>query len=103
MTIEVVDVEIEKLKARYADAMHAVQSGVAAMIETGDKGAEPKHLRTGVTAAMVDTGAIVALLTRKGIITEREHLEVLVEMAEKEKESYETRLTAHYGTSIKLG
>lgn len=103
MSIEVVDVEIEKLKARYEAAMHAVQSGVAIDLEINPKTIEAKHLRVGVNSALIDSSAMARLLMKKGIITEREYLESVVEFAEKEQADYEAKLTAHFGKTIKLG
>jgi hypothetical protein len=41
-------------RKRYHDALHAVQSGVAVMIQREPDGeASPKHLRVGVNAAML--------------------------------------------------
>jgi hypothetical protein len=101
--IDVVDIEEEELKSRYAAAMHAVQSGVAAMMEIGDKAAEPKHLRVGINSAMVNDAGLVALLVKKGVITNREYLEAIVEAAETEKASFEARLSGHYKTTVVLG
>lgn len=104
MTIEVVDVEVEKLKARYAAAMHAMQSGVAMEMEVDERrsATEPKHLRVGINSAMVNDYAMMMLFVKKGIITEREYLEAVVEAAEKEKTDYEARLTAYFGKTITL-
>jgi hypothetical protein len=104
LTIEVVDVEVEKLNARYAAAMHAMQSGVAMEMQVDERksATEPKHLRVGINSAMVNDAALATLLVKKGIITEREYLEAVVEEAEKERASYEARLTAHFGKTITL-
>jgi len=103
MPIEVVDIEIEELKARYQAALHAVQSGVRMLIELGDTLAEPKHLRVGVDSAMVNDAALVRLLIKKGVITEREYFELLVEAAEEERASYERELTEKLGKTVTLG
>lgn len=101
MPIEVVDVELEKLKTRYMAALHAVQSGVAMTIEIhGEE--HQKHIRVGINSAMVNDRAVVSLLIAKGIITEIEHMEALVKAAEDEKATYETALTNHFGKPVKL-
>jgi hypothetical protein len=93
----------QELRERYASAMHAVQSGVATEIELGiSSGTSPKHLRVGINSAMVDTGALATLLVKKGVITEEEHLEALAESAEREKASYEERLTERLGRPVTL-
>ncbi len=98
--------KLSELKARYAAAMHAVQSGVAVMMNF-DGGTErgetsPKHLRTGVNSALVDSGALAGLLMRKGVITEEEYLEALAEAAEREKLAYEQRLNEGFGPGVVL-
>jgi hypothetical protein len=102
MPIEVVDIEVENLKARYRAALHAVQTGVRTLIEMGDTLATPKHLRVGIDSAHVSDGALVRLLISKGVITEREHLEALVVQAEEERGSYEDRLSKKTGKKITL-
>lgn len=102
MTIEVVDIEVENLKARYNAALHAVQAGVRTLIEMGDSLATPKHLRVGLDSVQVNDAAVVRLLIRKGVITEREHLEALVAQAEEEKAIYEARLSEKTGKKITL-
>ena len=89
---------------RYTAAMHAVQSGVKATIERGlSDESEPKHLRTGVNAAMVGEAALTSLLIKKGVFTKTEHLEELAEFAEAEKVSYEEKLSKALGTKVTLG
>jgi len=88
---------------RYGKAMHAVQSGVAFMIENGDgKEVEPKHLRVGVASALNANGAIVKLLMRKGLISEAEYAEMLAEYAEKDQASYERAAAALTGAKVKF-
>ena len=102
MPIEVVDIEMENLNARYRAALHAVQTGVRTLIEMGDTLATPKHLRVGLDSAQVNDAALVRLLVRKGIITDREYLEAIVAQAEEEKASYEARLSEKTGKKITL-
>lgn len=69
---------------RYHDAMHAVQTGLAILIERGQQLAEPKHLRVGINSAMVTDSAISSLLIEKGIFTEDEYVDALAAAAERE-------------------
>jgi hypothetical protein len=83
---------IDKAKARYAAAMHGVQSAIAYEISAKKNEAHsPKHLRTGVNSAMVNAEAIATLLITKGIITELEYVEALADAAERELARYEER------------
>lgn len=83
----------DDLKQRYLAAMHGMQSGVAAEMAMGlNKAHEPKHLRVGINAALSDQGSLARLLIRKGIITEQEYFESVVEGAELEWHAYEQRL-----------
>jgi len=78
------------LYARYAAAMHRMQSAVAHMIaQLGLKGAgaDPKRLRVGVNSALADHGALVKLLVAKGVFTEDEYGQAIVEGAESEAEA----------------
>lgn len=89
----------------YMSQLHAIQSGVAMMLETfgsNGSGASPKHLRVGVDSAMVNDAAVVSLLMKKGLITLGEYYDELIIQARKEKERYEKVLSEHFGKPIKL-
>jgi purine-nucleoside phosphorylase len=93
---------------RYVAAMHAMQSGVAADMETDpnerSQGATtPKHLRVGVNGALADQAALAKLLIAKGIITEAEYLEAVADAAEAEKARYEQLLSERFGKPVTLG
>jgi hypothetical protein len=96
---------IDQLKQRYFELMHAMQSGVAFSEQAGiDYGStSPKHLRVGINSAMVNDAALTTLLLKKGIITEEEYWTALVEQLEKEVEAYKQTLSEHYGASVDLG
>src|SRR5689334_306940 len=94
---------ITTLQERYLAAMHAVQTGVAYVMQIEPKQVDPKHLRTGINSAMVNDAALTKLLIAKGIITEAEYWQALVEEAEAEKQRYETELSEHHGVKITLG
>lgn len=94
---------IDELKERYMAAAHAVQSGVAMDHGRGGTDGSPKHLRTGINMAMSDHAALAQLCMKKGVFTEEEYFEALVESAEREKASYEERLSESLGTKVTLG
>jgi hypothetical protein len=87
---------------RYNAALHAMQSGVAVEMNHRSEPTEPKHLRVGVNAAMVDHGGLVALLIAKGVISEAEYLEAIEGAMVAEKERYERHLSELIGIAIKL-
>lgn len=90
------------LVRRYGELLHAVQSGVKFDHESGGQDGSPKHLRTGINSALVDSGALAQLLQKKGIFTQEEYLEQLVESAEGEVKRYETLLAAKFGKPVTL-
>lgn len=93
----------EELQAEYLALMHAVQSGVAMTIELGGAAdTNPKHLRTGVNSAMVDSAALARLLIRKGAFSEEEWFASLVEVAREEVERYEERCRELLGRPVVL-
>lgn len=84
--------DLEAIKQEYTALCHAMQSGVAMMMNYDPAATQPKHLRVGVNAAMVDHGALVGLLLKKGIITELEYYAALRDKMKQEVESYEQML-----------
>lgn len=64
---------IEEDRIAYEKAAHAMQTGVAFLMERGDNATSPKHLRVGVNSAMVEHAALVRLLIGKGVITDEEY------------------------------
>lgn len=91
-----------ELIARYQAALHGMQTGVAYEMQHDAKATQPKHLRVGVNAAMVDHSALAKLMMDKGIITEEEYYRALVAAMEAERDRYELHLTRTLGISIKL-
>lgn len=77
---------------RYLTACNAMQSGVAMKMTVDPQETSPKHLRVGVNSAMVDTGALIGLLIKKGVITEEELCEALADKMEEEVKLYEDAL-----------
>ncbi len=80
-------------RQRYLDACHAMQTGVQLAMTRGvTNETEPKHLRVGVNAAMVEHGALLQLLIDKGVVTEDEFAEMLADKMEAEVHSYKRML-----------
>ena len=92
----------------YLANMHAIQSGVKMQIELdrasggNTAGADPKHLRVGVNSSMVNDEAVARLLIAKGVFTEIEYYEAMVEASAKEKARYEAELSAQMGSKVTL-
>jgi hypothetical protein len=92
--------------AEYTRLGHAIQTGVAMeMHEPSVHATEPKHLRTGLDCVMADLGSLTRLLVQKGVITEDEYFEAILDGLRREIEAYEARIKARMGghTSIHLG
>jgi hypothetical protein len=83
---------------RYMAAMHAVQTGVAFLMNFDPAEVDPKHLRVGVNSALLNVGAVAKLLVDKGVITTDEYEAAIAEAAEAEAERYRERIQARYGT-----
>jgi hypothetical protein len=97
---------LRKAAADYQADSHGMQSGVAteiAQLGLKEAAADPKYLRTGVNAAMVDVSALAQLLIEKGLITEVEYLEALAKGMRAERQNYEKRLSDKLGVRITLG
>lgn len=86
---------------KYLEAAHAMQSGVAMMMNYDTADTEPKHLRVGINSAMVSDAALVRLLIKKGLITMEEFQESLTEEMNREVERYEAQLLS-MGIKAKL-
>lgn len=95
------DEKIKALRQRYLAAMHAVQSGIAMKMNFDDE-TSPKHLRVGISSAMVTEAGLADLLIAKGVITRLEYFEAMATQAEREKEMYERELTEHFGRKVTL-
>lgn len=102
----------EKL-AYYRELLHAVQTGIGWTIALEpdnngvDVNSDPnlrahKHLRTGIDGSKADMGALARLLIAKGIITEDEYIDAIVDGMEREKLSHEIALSERLGTKITL-
>lgn len=98
-------------KSRYQKALHAVQSGIAAMMGAVSTGAidrfaavETKHMRVGIDSAHISNAALVRLLIAKGVFTLDEFEKELADEAEREVQLNIKRLKQVYpNVDISLG
>lgn len=94
----------EEQMTRYFQLAHAMQSGVAFAMEASiSDDISPKHLRVGVNSSLVEGSAVAKLLMAKGIFTEEEYFDALIQGFEEEVARYEKLLSDHYGREITLG
>lgn len=95
-------------RSTYMALQHAMQTGVGYTMELNQQAkregeTSPKHLRVGVNTALNDTGALAALLTRKGVISIEEYDQLCTSMMRDLVEDYERRLSHYFGREVKLG
>lgn len=62
-----------------------------------------KHLRVGINSCLINQAALSELLVAKGIITDEEYIDKILEKLEQEVRSYEQLLTQQKGVKVKLG
>jgi len=89
------DAEIEALA-------HAVQTGVAYVMEWDDKETSPKHLRVGINMALVSNAALAELLAAKGVCTIEEVKDFQIAALRREVASYEAMIQEHFGGETKI-
>lgn len=95
---------IDELRLKYHALCHAMQSGVAMKMNYEPGETTPKHLRVGVNSTMVETGALAKLLMEKGVFTENEYYQALVEGMQNEVRLYKEWLQQRLGNAnIELG
>lgn len=95
-----------KLKA----LAHKIQTAVRFIMDLNEEAAlpedrwetSPKHLRVGVNNAMLEHGALVALLIEKGVIKYKDYLEAQVEFTEREIEMYKKTIKERTGKDVNL-
>lgn len=63
----------------------------------------PKHNRVGIDNALIENGALVALLVEKGIIKYQEYIDTYIEFLERDVERYEGRIKDAFGPNVKIG
>jgi hypothetical protein len=98
---------IQEKQILYHRLCHAVQTGVAMMLERRPNGdTTPKHLRVGVNIAMCEAAGMSRLLVRKGVITEDEYWDAMIEVMREEVARYKAEVNeavgARPGLEIKL-
>jgi hypothetical protein len=92
----------QKWVVDYQAAAHSMQAGVAMTMNYDPHSTTPKHLRVGVNSALVETGNLARLLISKGILTEKEYREGLLEMMRAEADRYKQELQARFGPGVNI-
>lgn len=87
---------------RYRRAQHAMQTGVAMMMEIYQHDLTQKSFRVGINTALCDASALVKLLIKKGIISTDEIEKALADEMEAEAERYRERINRYTGADVKL-
>lgn len=96
----------EQKVAKMLSLQHAMQSGIAMLMNYDRSSTSPKHLRVGVNSAMVEASALAHLLMEKGVFTMDEYLDSMIGLYEQEVQSYCASIEAAIGAkpgAIKLG
>jgi hypothetical protein len=93
---------LEEIQQEYLDLCHAMQSGVAGVMNYEPSETTPKHLRVGVNSTMVSQAGLVTLLMHKGVITELEYFTAMRDAMRDEVSRYKQRLTKLCGGNINL-
>jgi len=92
----------QEFAMEYARLGHAIQSGVAFEQEHGSTDGTPKHLRVGVNTSKCDQAALARLLISKGVITNDEHMQSVIDELKAEVARYEERIEKNHGIKITL-
>ena len=88
--------KVDELVKQHRELSHAMQSGVEFSKDKSDQ--ESKHLRVGINVALADGGSLARLLIHKGVITEEEYLQAIVDGMKREVESYRDSIYGETGT-----
>lgn len=80
-----------EFQIRYNTAMQRMQSAIAFEFnnEWTSSAKDAKHLRVGINSALMEHGALISLLLKKGIFTETEYFESLLTFAVMEADRVE--------------
>jgi len=89
---------LEEFSDAYLAKAHAIQTGVAYLLNDDPTSGTPKHLRTGLNYVMSDLGSLTKLLVNKGVIAEAEVQQAILAGLDREIALYESELQKHYGT-----
>ena len=91
------------LKMRYEQALLALKSGASFKAQYADpEDTTAVSLRSSVDAALSDIHSIARLLIRKGLMTEKELFEALVEGIEAEVKNYQAMFIEHFNMDVDL-
>ena len=88
---------IQYLAQEYLKIVHSIQCAIdfdhkVKMNEEGeDKSWEPKHLRVGIDTTKAEDAGLAVLLIKKGVITEEEYYQAMLDGVKKELEIYERK------------
>lgn len=93
---------LDLLKEEYANALHAMQTGVMYYLQLNNAEGTSKHLRVGVNSALCSQRALLTILVEKGITTEEEYFTQLLAAVQEDVKSYEKLLSDHYGKEVTL-
>lgn len=84
---------------RYLSATHAMQSGIAMILQRDPTLTEDKHVRVGINSSMVQIVGLAKLLLDKKVFTIDEYEKYLADAAEDEVKRYEQELSEAMGGS----
>jgi hypothetical protein len=98
----------DEFHEQYVKFGHAIQTGIKFVIEMERKGGVGtdnilKHHRVGIDTAKCEHGALSRLLVRKGIISESDYFDAVIEGMKMEVKLYEDKLANEFGVHITLG
>lgn len=105
---------LHALQHDYTELLHAMQSGceygVGGMTGTPpigpqaalDRWREQKHLRVGVNSVNVSLGALSKLLVAKGLITDLEYVEAIVDELRLYVGELEQEISTQFGVKVTL-
>jgi len=93
----------DELTKQYLALIHALQSGVAMQMNIDPTSTTPKHLRVGIDSAHVAQDALIRLLIEKGVITDGEYMQALVEASQREVARVQAELRTQVGREVTLG
>jgi len=82
----------DKKREEYLALVHGMQTGVEYQKEFDSKETNPKHLRTGVNSALVETGVLAELLIKAGVFSAAEYQDALIKGMKKEVERYQNAI-----------
>lgn len=93
---------VDEALNEYKKLAHAVQSGIAMSANYDGRAYDAKHMRTGLNCVMADLGSLARLMIEKGVITESEYFEALLEGLRREKAQLEREIENIVGAPVNL-